>query len=197
MWNGLGLSRLPGCNYRRGMRLLLLTIETRPVIGGVAVAIDGWATGLAELGHEVCVLGLVNESFRTNVTGLPPRPHSEKWIFSPDRSDVWVDRILPIRKFRSALYLAQRNRFLTRQVAAMVQGFKPDRVIFCFINTLCCVALDSIQTMGIPCGAIAYAAELAPERVTNPRWLRKTLQKFEKIVAISSYTKSLLCNLGE
>lgn len=180
----------------RIQRFLILATETRPVIGGVAAAIDGWATGLAVLGHDVRVVSLFNQGFNGTRETLPPRPYAEQWIRFPGRKAVWADRLLPVRKLRSAAYLMRRNNFIKKQSLDLVRSFRPDHVIFAYINQLCCAGLDAIRELGIPCNAIAYAAELRRERVSKPAWLRGTLQKFERIIAISSYTRCLLLDWG-
>ncbi len=173
------------------MRLLFISTETRPIVGGIGRCLDGWLSGLVELGHEVCMLGLVSEQVYAKTGGLPARSYREEWLAIRNRGTQWLDRLGLARKMWSALFIFQRNLLIRRRCVQMFDGFRPDVVIFSVLNTLCCQSFIQARRRGVHCAGIAYGSEINPVRVQNPRWLRRTLAHLDRIVVISDYTREL------
>ncbi len=178
------------------MRLLFISTETRPVIGGISRALDGWLTGLAEAGHEVEMLSLIPSSLHFDLSSLPSRNYAEKWYPLPVRRDHVVDRFFVLRKLRSAVFSLLRRRFIISSFRKEMEIFKPDWVIFSILNELCCAPLTRALARNIQCAAIAYGSEIQPARVENPLWLKRMMRRCKKIIAISSFTRQIVSNWG-
>lgn len=194
-----GLARLSprGHSKPRGcMRLLFISTETRPIVGGIANCLDGWLGGLAELGHDVCMLSILPEGTIPSQEKLSPRRYREEWLSLPKRRENTADRFLPLRKVRSGIFLIRQNHLVLRRFDRVVKTFQPDRVIFCVMNRLCCQALPQAKHYGFSCVGIAYGSEIHPARVQNAKWLKKTLSRFDRLIAISEYTRRQLVQWG-
>lgn len=178
------------------MKLLFLSTETRPVIGGVAQALDGWLTGLAERGHTVRMIALLPRTVVAQCSSLPQRNYSERWLALPERHENTLDAFLPFRKIRSALFLLRRRRAVLDLFEEEIAAFAPDWIIFSVINEVCCLPLAIAKQKDLKSAAIVYGTEIHPKRVSNPGWLRKTLASMEKIIAISEFTKGLTVQWG-
>jgi glycosyltransferase involved in cell wall biosynthesis len=173
------------------MKLLFLSTETRPVVGGVAHALDGWMTGLADIGHEVRMVALLPEETVARCSSLPKRPYSERWVSLPEREENMADRFLPFRKLRSAVFLHRRRRAVLDAFEEEVSTFVPDCVVFSVMNEVCCLPLHRAKQMKLRCAGIVYGAEIHPKRVAKPAWLRNTLGMMDRVIAISEYTREL------
>ena len=174
------------------MRFIFFSTETRPVVGGIARALDGWLTGLTMAGHEVCVLSMLSEGWSSKIQGLTERPYREEWLWLPDRiENVW-DQLIMTGKLRSALYLVRQRRLIEQRTAQVLTKFKPDVGVFAVLNPVNCLPLNQVIGNGVHCAAIAYGSEIQPKRVTNPKWLRKTLTRMDRLIVISEYTRQLL-----
>jgi glycosyltransferase involved in cell wall biosynthesis len=173
------------------MKLLFLSTETRPIVGGVAHALDGWLTGLADIGHEVRMIALLPKETVVRCSSLPKRPYSERWVSLPEREENMADRFVPFRKLRSAVFLHRRRRFVLDAFEEEVATFAPDWVVFSVMNEVCCLSLHRAKHMKLKCAGIVYGAEIHPKRVAKPAWLRNTLGMMDRVIAISEYTREL------
>lgn len=178
------------------MRFLFVSTETRPLVGGIARCLDGWLSGLAESGHEVCVLSLLPEAIIGRTTGLPARAYRESWLGLLDREDRIADCVLPLRKVRSAVFLLRRKRLILKRFGELVDTFQPDWTIFAVLNPTCCAPVVEASNRGLRRAAIAYGSEVHPERAPNHSWLRRTLHRMDHVVAISEYTRRRLEEWG-
>ena len=178
------------------MRFLFVSTETRPVVGGVASALDSWLTGLAENGHQVLMLGLMNKASLKGKDSLNPRQYAEEWVVLPDRVDSHWDDFLLLRKARSAEFLRWRRLLILQRFTQVADVFQPDWVIFSVLNQVCCTPLGEAKRLGLRCATIAYGSEIHPNRVTQPDWLRRTLGRVDRVIAISNYTKRTLIDWG-
>lgn len=178
------------------MKLLFISTETRPIIGGVARALDGWMTGLAEAGHAVRMLALLPQSIVSSCSSLDHRPYAERWVSLPQRDENILDSFVPMRKVRSAFFLQKRRRIVLEAFEEELSRYEPDWVIFCVMNEVCCLPLARTKQTTLKCAGIVYGAEIHPKRVTRPAWLRATLGKMDKVIAISDYTRTLAAGWG-
>lgn len=178
------------------MKLLFISTETRPAIGGVASAVDCWGAGLCTIGHEVKVLGLHAGTEYPSAINLKRRKYVEESFQFPQRDWNVFDRFMPLRKARSLQFLVRRDRAINDAVGGILSQFRPDRVIFAVVNSVCCTSLPLVRARGIATVGIAHGSEVQPARVENPGWLRKTLQQFETIIANSRFTRSLVAQWG-
>ncbi len=174
------------------MRLLFISTNTRPIVGGIANCLDSWLSGLAELGHEVSMLSLLPPEQEGKLEELTPRKYQEEWLVLPQRREWAVERFVPLRKVRSGAYRMHRWLMIRRRFAHLVAAFQPDWVIFSVINPVCCVPLGEVKRQGLRCAGIVYGSEIHPRRVGNPNWLRRTLNQFERIIAISEHTQHMV-----
>lgn len=178
------------------MRLLFVSTETRPIVGGIANCLDGWLMGLAELRHTVCMLSILPEGIVTSREKLSPRGYREEWLALPERRENTADRLLPLRKIRSGIFLARQHQLIEQHFDRAVKTFQPDCVVFCVLNPVCCQTLAHAKQLGLRCVGIGYGSEIHPVRVRNPRWLRKTIKQFDRLIAISKYTQRQLVQWG-
>lgn len=152
--------------------------------------------GLAELGHDVCMLSMLPASVSSKSRALPPRAYREEWRALLERRENALDRFVPFRKIRSAIFLAREHRLIARHFHQTVKTFRPDWIVFSVLNSVCCQELAHAKKMGIRCAGIAYGSEIHPKRVSNPGWLAKTLRRFDHLIAISDYTRQRLVKWG-
>lgn len=175
------------------MKVLFISTETRPMIGGIANCLDSWMSGLVENDVEVHSFGLLSDSFQKQVSTLMPRKYREEWLFF-DRKTHFGDNFWITRKIWSMIFIIHRNTLIMRTFQRLVEEIQPDQIVFSVLNPVCCMPLNYALQKGLKCLAIAYGSEINPIRVSDPVWLRDTLSKIPNFIAISKYTKDLLIN---
>lgn len=174
------------------MRILFISTETRPMIGGIANCLDSWLSGIAENDLDVCMLGLLPHELIDKVKLLHSRPYREEWCFLEERKPQFLDGLALFRKFNSGIFLIRQSWAVGQKYRKLAKDFQPDWVVFSVLNPVCCIPLSVAYHSGKPCAAIAYGSEINPVRVSNPSWLKRTLKKFNKVVVISEFTRRLV-----
>jgi phosphatidyl-myo-inositol dimannoside synthase len=177
-------------------RILFISTETRPFFGGVAHAVDGWLTGLAEAGHDVTVLSLVPPGRLVDRSLLVERNYREAWVSLPTRSEHFLDRIVLFRKVRSLFFLRGVRALVIETVKELVKKHEPGWVFFCVLNDVCCIPLRYLKRTGVRCGAIAHGSEVQRLRVPNQVWFRRAIGLCEPIIAVSDFTRRSLIPWG-
>ena len=181
---------------QQSMRILFISTETRPIVGGIARTLDGWLSGMAELGHDVTMVGLLSESALVGRHELLPRLYREEWLTLPERCESRLDKILPLRKMRSAVYVLLRDHFVRQSFILLLEEIRPDWVIFSVVNSVCCIPIKETKRRRLKCAAITYGSEIHPTRVKRPKWLRRTFRQLGLMIAISEHTRLMLLKWG-
>jgi phosphatidylinositol alpha-1,6-mannosyltransferase len=104
--------------------------------------------------------------------------------------------VLLARKLRTAFFLNDLQRQINHHFQILVSSFQPDWVLFSVLKRTCCVPLPLARRMGISCAGIAYGSEVNLPDAAIAKWLPAILRQFERLIAISNYTRDRLVAFG-
>ncbi len=177
-----------------GLDVLFVSSDARPLRGGVARCLDGWLTGLSELGYRAGILSLLPPA----ITAIEPAPRRQyrAWsIPNPDRKSSGVDAVLPVRKLRTAVFVLLHHLKVRRRIAHLIRSLQPRRVVLGFVDRDGLYVLRQAAAIGASTAVVCYGAELRPSALALAPFRIAVLRKTEKILAISRFTRDLVRQL--
>jgi phosphatidylinositol alpha-1,6-mannosyltransferase len=160
--------------------------------GGIARAVDAWASGLAEVGHEVRLLAFLPEAALQGCPEPGSAPYGVRIVPLAERVGSRADRLLPIRKARSAVHLAGRVGTMSRETIRALGEFRPDVVFLATMNSETGILGSLARLAEFRVAAAAYGSELMPARNPGGPAVRRRLSIPDVWIAISKYTRGLL-----
>ena len=170
---------------------LFLTVDFRPMVGGIAQYLHGLAGALAERDPvEVVAYGVAPE-------GRPRRaPYRVRHPPSPERrlGDRWGDAVPPLRLLNSALHHRRVRADATRVLEeALERGGRRRRVYVGVWSRAAHWWCRRLRREGIPYALFAYGYEL--RRDPGPIWRRRRgadVRGARRVIACSEATASLV-----
>ena len=177
-----------------GLDVLVVSSDARPLRGGVARCIDGWLTGLSELGYRVGIISLLP----VNHVGAPrgPKRDYEEWAVSnPDRGASAADALLPLRKLRTAAFLARNYLRERSRIAGLIRTIRPARIVLGTVDRHSQHVLREASVVNASTAAICYGSELRPGAQRLAPHRLRVLRAAGRVLAISRFTRELVAEL--
>ena len=174
-------------------RLLVLTEDSKPSLGGIAEGLHHLARTLGET-HDVRIVS----SYR-GAGAVPPEPGVtyEEVTWFRGRVTLPGDHLPPLRKLNTTLWLATRRRRVRRLLARIVGDAPPDAVLVYRLSDVTypwCIACDDL---GLRYDVMAHGLELV-ERVGwwAERQRDRALRRASRVLANSRATAQLAVSRG-
>lgn len=177
-----------------GLDVLFVSSDARPLRGGVARCLDGWLTGLSELGYRAGILSLLPPAILEIAPG-PRREYREWFIPRPDRLPSRADAAVPVRKLRTAVFMLLHHLRVHRKIAHMIRSLQPTRVVLGSTDTDSLYVLRQSANLGTSNAVVCYGAELRPSAMALAPFRSEVLRRADRILAISQFTRDIVRQL--
>ena len=178
-------------------RILLITDDFKPNVGGIAEMLDSLASAWTHMGIHVTVLTSCRCSDADEAQYMRLCWHS-----CPDRFSrpaipvlgwiIWKTKRFITRKTAWLRWNPIRSHFYRK----LTLKCRPDVVIFGVWSPWSKLILDTISDIGIPLVTIVYGAEILIYGQKLKNELMDSLNKNKLLLAISHYTRDLLIKFG-
>ncbi len=174
--------------------MLFVSSDARPLCGGVARCLDGWLTGLSELGYRAGILSLLPQEL-ADLAPNPERRYGEWRVSTPQRLASRLDTLPLARKLRTALFLLQRHISTRMRLTEMIRKLRPAHLVVGFIDRDTPFFLRLASEVRASTAVVAYAAEFRPSALAKAPYLLPSLAKSGRVLAISAFTRELISRL--
>lgn len=173
------------------MNILVVSNDTRPMIGGIATTLDAWLYGLSLEKHNVFICSFLKKEYIEQTKYLIPRNYHEIFFEEIVRKPSVLDKVVLLRKIRTFLHTIEQSRRVSEIIDNTIKSTLPDIIIIAFVNYFTYPIIKALAKYRIPKVAICYGSEMHPSRVSTSQ-KATIVNTVDNYIAISGYTKNLL-----
>lgn len=187
-------ARLPLTRGTDVLDILFVSSDARPLRGGVARCLDGWLTGLSELGYRAGIISLLPSEFAQCSRG-PERMYREFLVSASKRVPREVDRIPLFRKLRTAAFLSIHYFRVRLRIKFLLRSLRPAHVVLGSIDVDSLYVLREATRIGAATSVVCYGSEFRPSATSLSPSRLAVLKATRRVLAISHATRELIQTL--